>query len=71
MPLVDGLNESGYSVDGHAQTTSVHRSLNMSAKTQIIEIIRELIEHGADPNCCDDSGQTALHIAASVGAAEI
>eukprot|EP00959_Pyramimonas_sp_CCMP1952_P280745 5868229-Pyramimonas_sp.AAC.1 len=43
--------------------------LHISAKAQIVDVVRALLEQGADPCCRDAKGKTALHIAA--GATEV
>ena len=39
--------------------------LHVASWNGIIQILTILLEHGADPNALDDSGQTALHLASS------
>jgi len=47
-----------------------HRLLAMATKMNFIKIVRLLAESGADVNCQDDQGETALHIAARFGHVE-
>ena len=41
-----------------------------SSKGKFVEMVRRLLEHGADPNICDDSHRTPLHEASSRGLLE-
>jgi ankyrin repeat protein len=41
-----------------------------SQEGKVVDIVRRLVEHGADPNICDDDDSTALHQASSNGSLE-
>ena len=45
------------------------RPLSMAARTSKADVIRALLEAGADPNARDEDGDTALHDAARYGKA--
>jgi len=40
-------------------------------KPEAVDIVRRLLEHGADPNTCNHSHSTPLHCASSVGGPEV
>ena len=46
-----------------------HRDTNSEAK--VVDIIRPLLEHEADPNICNSNHSTPLHLASSKGLLEV
>ena len=63
--LIEKRRDLVYSVD-ISNSTPLHYSISNIHENQT-EIIRILIEKGADPNCQDEDGNTPLHYAAIGG----
>ncbi|KER26822.1 hypothetical protein T265_06030 [Opisthorchis viverrini] len=67
--VLDLLNKSA--VDIHSCNTNGLNALHLASKEGHVEVVRELLSRGADPNRATKKGNTALHIASLAGQFEV
>ena len=56
---------------GYTPLNDVLAQVDPSREAKVVEIVRRLLEHGADPNVRLPGGSTALHEASSWGSPEV
>ena len=73
LEAVDVLLQSNADIDlqySNGYTTLYWVLSHCSSYKKFVDMVRRLLERGADPNICDDSRRTPLHEASSLGLLE-